>query len=153
MARKGKTASPAAAPSIPKTARGSRRRSLPRRASRNTAEAGWWAAARPRSSQRFAYRSHRFVLAQQLEPLIEEQRQRSVIMIRGELARAGFERKRVDQLESARRERFERGGQERARYPLPSPLRRDHEADDDRGLEWFAWQGRRVDAHPVETVR
>ena len=58
-----------------------------------------------------------------------------MVVIRGELARAGLERKRVDQLYSARRERRERPGKKYARNTLPAPLRCDHEADDDCGLE------------------
>src|SRR2546430_1167163 len=153
MARTEKTACPAAVPSIRKKAPDSRTRSWRRRGRRNIVEAACRGGARPSSSQNLAYRGHRFVLPQHREPLIEKQGKRTVVVIRGELARAGLERKRVDQLDSARRERRERPGKKYARNTLPAPLRCDHEADNDCGFECFARQRRGFDAHPVEAVR
>src|SRR6202162_999283 len=153
MAQTEKTACRAAVPSIRKNARDSRRRSLARREGRNTVEAACRGGGRPRSSQHLAYRGHRLVLAQHLEPLVEKQGQRTMVVICGKLARAGLERERVDQLYSASGERRERPGEKCARNALPAPSRCDNEAHDDRRLECFARQRRRIDAHPVEAVR
>src|ERR1700676_1510055 len=101
MARTEKTACRAAVPSIRKKAPDSRRRSLRRRGGRNTVEAACRESGLPRSSQHLAHRGHRLVLAQHLEPLVEKQGQRTVVVIRGTLARARLERERVDQPYSA----------------------------------------------------
>src|ERR1700682_228600 len=153
MAQTEKRACRAMVPSIRKKAPDSRRRSLRRRGGRNTVEAACRGSGRPRSSQHLAYRGYRLVLAQHLEPLVEKQGQRTMVVICGELARAGLERERVAQLYSASGERRERRGEKCARDALPAPLRCDREANDDCRLEHFARQRRGFDAHAVEAVR
>ncbi len=65
--------------------------------------------------QQFAHDREILVFAENAETCVEEDRQRTVIVIGRELAVAGLERKAVDELEASRGEGFECSAQQRAR--------------------------------------
>ena len=93
-----------------------------------------------RSSQRFAHHGQRFILAQHRESVLQEKRQRAMIVVCRKRAFVGLERKCIDHLQAARRKRRQRGAEQGTRDALAPPLRRDHEADDDGRFERFARQ-------------
>ena len=76
-----------------------------------------------RAGKQLAHDRQILVLPEHAEAGFEEERQRTVVVIGGELAVAGLERKRIDQLETARSERFECAAEQRPR-DAATPARR-----------------------------